>query len=80
MSERILCALNLPDVLCIQAFKKLSRGFAKLADESESFQSKTILGLLRGAPDLLPGIKNVEGMFVSNGEMGESSLRSDPSP
>jgi DNA mismatch repair protein MSH6 len=47
-----------------QAFKKLSRGLSKLADESESFKSKTILGLLRSAPDLLPNIKNVEDMYV----------------
>jgi DNA mismatch repair protein MSH6 len=47
-----------------KAFKKLSRGLSKLADESESFKSKTILGLLRSAPDLLPNIKNVEAMYV----------------
>lgn len=35
----------------------------KLADESESFASKTIFGLLRGAPDLMPNINNVESMF-----------------
>jgi DNA mismatch repair protein MSH6 len=35
----------------------------KLADTSESFKSKTILGLLRAAPDLSPHIKNVEVMF-----------------
>ena len=46
-----------------QAFKKLSRGMAKLADESESFESKTIFGLLRGAPDLLPNVNHIEGMF-----------------
>lgn len=36
---------------------------AKLADESESFESHTIFGLLRGAPDLTPNINNVESMF-----------------
>ncbi|KAF8815726.1 DNA mismatch repair protein Msh6 [Phlegmacium glaucopus] len=45
------------------AFKKLSTGIAKLADESESFESKTILGLLRGAPDLLLNVKHIEEMF-----------------
>ncbi|KAF8155583.1 muts domain V-domain-containing protein [Crassisporium funariophilum] len=45
------------------AFKKLSRGMTKMADEAESFKSKTIFGLLRGAPDLLPNIKHVESMF-----------------
>ncbi|KAF8889581.1 DNA mismatch repair protein msh6 [Infundibulicybe gibba] len=47
----------------LAAFRKLSVGLAKLADESESFESKTVHGLLRGAPDLLPNIKNVENMF-----------------
>jgi len=41
---------------------------AKLADESETFESKTIFGLLRGAPDLLPNINNVESMFQLSGE------------
>ncbi|KAJ3753736.1 muts domain V-domain-containing protein [Lentinula raphanica] len=45
------------------AFKKLSRGLADLANASESFNSKTILGLLRSAPDLLKHIKNIESMF-----------------
>ena len=30
---------------------------------TESFKSKTLLGLLRSSPDLLPYIKNVESMF-----------------
>lgn len=41
----------------------LSKGLSKLADASETFESKTILGLLRSAPDLLPHIKNVESRF-----------------
>ncbi|KAF5351341.1 hypothetical protein D9758_008002 [Tetrapyrgos nigripes] len=48
----------------LASFKKLSRGLNDLADASESFNSKTILGLLRSAPDLLPNIKNIESMFV----------------
>ncbi|GLB42318.1 putative DNA mismatch repair [Lyophyllum shimeji] len=48
----------------LAAFKKLSRGLSQLADTSESFKSKTIFGLLRSAPDLLPNIKHVEDMFV----------------
>jgi len=36
---------------------------AKLADESESFESHTISGLLRGAPDLTSNINHVESMF-----------------
>lgn len=47
----------------IQAFRKLSDGLADLADKSESFKSKTILGLLRAAPDLRPNLKHVESMF-----------------
>ncbi|KAF8348581.1 muts domain V-domain-containing protein [Amanita rubescens] len=55
----------------LSAFKKLSHGFVKLADESESFESKTILGHLRGAPDLLPNIKNVKSMFVEGTDSDE---------
>ena len=41
-----LCFMEYMDILLIlslQAFRKLSRGMEKLADESESFKSKTIL-------------------------------------
>ncbi|KAF9069417.1 muts domain V-domain-containing protein [Rhodocollybia butyracea] len=47
----------------LAAFKKLSKGFTDLADASESFNSKTILGLLRSAPNLSKNIKNIENMF-----------------
>jgi len=46
-----------------QSFKGLSKGLSKLADASETFGSKTILGLLRSAPDLLPHVKDVESRF-----------------
>jgi DNA mismatch repair protein MSH6 len=46
-----------------QAFKKLSNGLGNLADLSETFESKTILGLLRSAPDLIPNINHLERMF-----------------
>lgn len=46
-----------------QAFEKLSKGMAKLADESESFKGRTIFGLLRGAPDLVSHIRNVQSMY-----------------
>ncbi len=36
---------------------------AKLADESQVFESHTVAGLLRSAPDLVPNINNVESMF-----------------
>lgn len=52
----------LSDLFC-QAFEKLSKGMAKLADESESFKGRTIFGLLRGAPDLVPHIRNVQSMY-----------------
>jgi DNA mismatch repair protein MSH6 len=47
----------------LQSFSVLSKGLSKLADASETFESKTILGLLRSAPDLLPHVKNVEMRF-----------------
>ncbi|KAH9933798.1 uncharacterized protein B0H18DRAFT_1082925 [Fomitopsis serialis] len=47
----------------LTAFKSLSTGLSELADISETFQSRTILGLLRSAPDLLPHIKHVKSMF-----------------
>ncbi|KIY68031.1 DNA mismatch repair protein Msh6 [Cylindrobasidium torrendii FP15055 ss-10] len=51
-------------VKVLASFKKLSRGMSALADTSDNFDSKSVLGLLRGAPDLLPNIKNVESMYV----------------
>jgi DNA mismatch repair protein MSH6 len=47
----------------LKAFEGLSKGMNKLADEAEEFESKTISGLLRGAPGLLPHIRNVQSMF-----------------
>ena len=46
-----------------QSFKGLSKGLSRLEDASETFGSKTILGLLRSAPDLLPHVKDVESRF-----------------
>ena len=54
----------------LQSFSVLSKGLSKLADASETFASKTILGLLRSAPDLLPHVKNVEMRF----EKAEKSM------
>jgi DNA mismatch repair protein MSH6 len=48
----------------IQAFKKLSKGLNGLADSSENFKSKTVLGLLRTAPDLKPHIEHVKEMYL----------------
>jgi DNA mismatch repair protein MSH6 len=52
----------------------LSKGLSKLADASETFESKTILGLLRSAPDLLPHIKNVESRFERPEKGMEASI------
>ncbi|KAL0959723.1 hypothetical protein HGRIS_011415 [Hohenbuehelia grisea] len=61
-------------VKVLSAFKKLSRGFGELAKLSEEFKSKTILGLLRGAPDLMQNIKNVESMYRSPNEKDDELL------
>jgi len=61
-------------LLFLQSFRKLSKGLNNLADESETFESKTILGLLRSAPNLSPNIKNVEVMYKKpTGEKGTTS-------
>ncbi|KAH7907952.1 muts domain V-domain-containing protein [Hygrophoropsis aurantiaca] len=52
----------------LASFKKLTKGLDKLADSSESFESKTILGLLRSAPGLTPHLKNIEARFVLDKE------------
>ena len=57
-------------ILNLQAFRKLSRGMVKLAEEAESFKSKTIFGLLRGAPDLFPNVKHIQEMFKPMEEEG----------
>ncbi|TFK72470.1 DNA mismatch repair protein Msh6 [Pluteus cervinus] len=47
----------------IKAFESINEGFKKLTDESEKFESKTILGLLRGAPDIVGSLKHVRQLF-----------------
>ncbi|KAJ7756787.1 muts domain V-domain-containing protein [Mycena maculata] len=47
----------------LNAFKKLSHGLSQLADASQSFESKTILGLLRSAPDVIQNVKKVQLMY-----------------
>ncbi|KAJ7470392.1 muts domain V-domain-containing protein [Mycena latifolia] len=47
----------------LAAFKKLSHGLSRLADTAESFESKTIFGLLRSAPDVIQNIKKVQLMY-----------------
>jgi DNA mismatch repair protein MSH6 len=41
----------------------LSKGLADLADTADSLASRSIPGLLRTAPDLIPNLENVESMF-----------------
>ncbi|KAI0792522.1 DNA mismatch repair protein Msh6 [Abortiporus biennis] len=47
----------------LDAFRKLNKGLEDLANKAESFESKTVFGLLRSAPNLKPNIKNVRSMF-----------------
>lgn len=46
----------------------------KLADEAEDFKSKTIAGLLRGAPDLMPNLRNVQSMFQPTSDESKTSF------
>ncbi|KAF8556832.1 DNA mismatch repair protein Msh6 [Imleria badia] len=55
----------------LSAFKRLNEGLASLADSTESFVSKTIMGLLRSAPDLTPHLKNVTSRFTIDKETDE---------
>ncbi|KAI6116215.1 hypothetical protein F5141DRAFT_1101863 [Pisolithus sp. B1] len=55
----------------LSAFKKLNDGLASLAESSESFESKTILGLLRSAPDLSPHLKNIQSRFTVDKDTDE---------
>ncbi|EMD35324.1 hypothetical protein CERSUDRAFT_124668 [Gelatoporia subvermispora B] len=47
----------------LSSFKTLSNGLSQLAETAASFDSQTISGLLRSAPNLLPNIKHVKAMF-----------------
>ncbi|KAI6019884.1 muts domain V-domain-containing protein [Pisolithus orientalis] len=48
----------------LSAFRKLNDGLASFAENSELFESKTILDLLRSAPDLSPHLNNVQSRFT----------------
>ncbi|KAI0935020.1 hypothetical protein AcV7_003936 [Taiwanofungus camphoratus] len=61
----------------LTAFKTLSTGLEELADTAESFESKTILGLLRSAPNLLPNIKHVRAMFKKPEENSDELVPED---
>lgn len=50
----------------LSAFEDLSKGLANLAEMSEDFDNKSVLGLLRQAPDLKKNVKRVKSFF--NGE------------
>ncbi|KAG8888505.1 DNA mismatch repair protein msh6 [Tulasnella sp. 332] len=58
----------------LQAFRKLSAGFKALEGKVEEFESKSISGLLRAAPDLNPYIKNLEKSFVPPKEKADDLL------
>ncbi|TFK22134.1 DNA mismatch repair protein msh6 [Coprinopsis marcescibilis] len=58
----------------LATYKSLTRGLAKLADESEEFESKTILGLLRGAPDLMAHVRQLESLFEKPDEKVKDEL------
>ncbi|EIW55250.1 DNA mismatch repair protein Msh6 [Trametes versicolor FP-101664 SS1] len=45
------------------AFRSLSKGLSALAETADSFDSKSIPGLLRTAPDLTPNLKHIQAMF-----------------
>ncbi|KAG6333930.1 hypothetical protein ID866_5162 [Astraeus odoratus] len=55
----------------LAAFKRLNDGLAGLAENSEAFESKTILGLLRSAPDLTPHLTNVKSRFTIDKDTDE---------
>ena len=40
----------------------------KLADQASEFDGATISGLLRGAPDLIPHVRNIQSMFQASRE------------
>jgi DNA mismatch repair protein MSH6 len=53
----------------LSAFEDLSKGLANLAEMSEDFDNKSVLGLLRQAPDLKKNVKRVKSFF--NGEFND---------
>ena len=40
----------------------------KLADQASEFDGTTISGLLRGAPDLIPHVRNIQSLFQASRE------------
>ncbi|EED80364.1 predicted protein [Postia placenta Mad-698-R] len=61
----------------LKSFKSLSGGLSELAESAESFESKTVLGLLRSAPNLLPNIKHVTAMFKKAEENADELVPED---
>ncbi|KAI0295767.1 muts domain V-domain-containing protein [Russula brevipes] len=61
--ERIVSRIHAKNCKVKDFLKVLKQRSIQVADASETFESKTILGLLRSAPDLLPHVKNVELRF-----------------
>ncbi|KAI0077327.1 DNA mismatch repair protein Msh6 [Panus rudis PR-1116 ss-1] len=50
-------------VKVLGSFSSLNKGLKELSDKAEYFDSQSIPGLLRSAPDLAQHIKHVKGMF-----------------
>ncbi|OCH88410.1 DNA mismatch repair protein Msh6 [Obba rivulosa] len=61
----------------LSSFKTLSNGLSQLADTAASFNSQTISGLLRSAPNLLPNLKHVKAMFKTPGESADELVPED---
>ncbi|KAL7412649.1 muts domain V-domain-containing protein [Mrakia frigida] len=54
----------------INSFDDVHRGFEKLADIAESFESKSIGALLKSAPDLTSYLENIRSLFKYDKEEG----------
>lgn len=55
-----------------QSFESVQRGFEKLVDISESFESTSITQLLKSAPDLTPLLDVLRSLFEYDKEEGSS--------
>lgn len=72
VSLRCASNINMFTKTVMQAFRSLSKGLSALAETADSFDSKSIPGLLRTAPDLTPNLKHIQAMFKPP-ESGECS-------
>ncbi|WVQ80465.1 hypothetical protein IAT38_002570 [Cryptococcus sp. DSM 104549] len=60
----------------VGAFTKLQKGLDALTDMSSSFDSTSVRGLLRTAPDLAPMVKHIRGMYTELSD--EKSVSIEP--